>query len=175
MGTVVTLTPTPVSGSIFKGWSVTGGTIVSGCASSGSGPCELKLDADTTVTGTFSPAVVNPPKLTGAITLKGWQSANVMFVYLKITNTGSGNAQNIIASDFAFKTLAGSGAVTYNTSLSPAKPLTIGNLNVGESKVITIYLNVPSTVTRFSISEGGTVQDALCQGSTYLISQTIFK
>jgi hypothetical protein len=149
---------------------------VSGCASSGSGPCEVKLDADTTtVTGTFSPAVVNPPKLSGSIGLKGWQSANVMFVNLKITNTGSGNAQNIIASDFAFKTLAGSGAVTYNTSLSPAKPVTIGNLNVGESKVITLYLNVPPTVTRFSISEGGTVQDVLCQGSTYLISQTIFK
>lgn len=172
MGTVVTLTPTPASGSIFKGWSVNG-TIVDSCDSCG--PCEVRLDADTVVTGTFSPAVVNPPKLSGSIGLKGWQSANVMFVNLKITNTGLGNAQNIIASDFAFKTLAGSGAVTYNTSLSPSKPVTIGNLNVGESKVITLYLNVPSTVTRFSISEGGTVQDESSQGSTYLISQTILK
>jgi hypothetical protein len=133
------------------------------------------LDADTVVTGTFSPAVVNPPKLTGSIGLKGWQSANVMFVNLKIANTGTGNAQNIVINNFAFKTLAGSGTVTYNTSLSPPSPITIGNLNAGESKIIMLYLNVPSTVFRFSISEGGTVQDELCQGSTYQISQSIFK
>jgi len=175
MGTVVTLTASPVSGSIFKGWTVDG-TIVSGCASSGNGPCEVRLDADTVVTGTFSPAVVNPPKLTGSVfSIRGMPSANVMTVYLKITNTGTGNAQNIIINNFGFKTLAGSGNVTYNTSLSPPTPITFGNLNVGESKTITLVLNVPSTVLRFSISEGGQVQNELCEGATFQIAQTVFK
>jgi List-Bact-rpt repeat protein len=44
-GTVLTLTATPVAGSTFAGWS--GG----GC--SGTAPCQLALDADTSVTATF--------------------------------------------------------------------------------------------------------------------------
>ena len=44
-GTAVTLTASPVAGSSFGGWS--------GGACSGTGPCQLVLKADTTVTATF--------------------------------------------------------------------------------------------------------------------------
>jgi Divergent InlB B-repeat domain len=47
-GTMVTLTPTPHSGSVFAGWS--GG----GC--SGTGTCTVTMNADTSVTATFNTA-----------------------------------------------------------------------------------------------------------------------
>jgi hypothetical protein len=60
VGTQVTLTATPDSGSTFAGWS--GG----GC--SGTGQCVVTLNADTTVTATFTPVAVEAcvvPKLVG--------------------------------------------------------------------------------------------------------------
>ena len=46
-GTVVTLTATPAAGSVFAGWS-------GGCT--GTGPCQLTLKSNATVTATFEPA-----------------------------------------------------------------------------------------------------------------------
>jgi hypothetical protein len=54
-GTVVTLTATPFSGSVFAGWS--GG----GC--SGTGSCAVTLSSNTTVNATFN-AAVNPLRIT---------------------------------------------------------------------------------------------------------------
>lgn len=46
-GTAISLTATPASGSVFTGWS--------GAGCSGTGSCLVTLNADTTVTATFSP------------------------------------------------------------------------------------------------------------------------
>jgi hypothetical protein len=55
-GTAVTLTATPVTGSVFAGWS--GG----GC--SGTGSCVVTLSAPTTVTATFNASAAVPATLT---------------------------------------------------------------------------------------------------------------
>jgi hypothetical protein len=54
--TIITLTATPDSGSVFEGWSG------SGC--SGTGDCVLTMTADTTVTASFTPEVIplTPPE-----------------------------------------------------------------------------------------------------------------
>lgn len=119
--------------------------------------------------------IVYPPKLSISINSQIWQTyMSVMAVDLKITNTGTGIAQNTVIQNIAFKTLYGTGSVTVN-SLSQLTPIPIGYLNVGESRVITVYLNVPSTVFRFTISESGTVQDMLGRASTFSIGESIIK
>jgi hypothetical protein len=85
-----------------------------------------------------------------------------------LTNTGTGDARSLTLHALVFRTLSGTGSVTYNTTLSPALPLIIGNLDVGNAVTTKMYLNVPSTATRISITENGSVQDV--QGTKYSYS-----
>jgi murein DD-endopeptidase MepM/ murein hydrolase activator NlpD len=120
--------------------------------------------------------IVYPPKVSISVSSKKWQTyLSVMAVDLKITNTGSGIAQNTVVKNINFKTLFGTGSVTVNEALSQLRPINVGYLNVGESRVITVYLNVPSTVYRFTISENGTVQDMVDVTSIFSVGQTIIK
>src|SRR5438034_1130912 len=57
-GTVVTLTATPVVGSVFTGWS--------GATCTGTGPCTVSLTVATTVTATFTPSFVLTVTTAGA-------------------------------------------------------------------------------------------------------------
>jgi hypothetical protein len=97
-------------------------------------------------------------------------SANVE-LDVHLTDTGSGNAVNTTLAQITLKTLAGSGTVTLNT---PALPVAIGNLAVGASATVKLFLNVPSTVQRFAITETGAVQDVLNRPFKYSTSQTVF-
>jgi von Willebrand factor A domain-containing protein 7 len=90
-------------------------------------------------------------------------------VDVRFTNTGPGAAQNFTVSSLNFRTLSGSGAVTYNTMLAPALPLTMPNVDVGSFVTITLTLDVPLTARRFTISETGSVLDT--NGATYAFSQ----
>ena len=73
-GTVVQLTATPADGSAFTGWS-------GDC--SGTGPCEVTLDADRWVTATFddipAPAVVTTTPADGAVGASGETSVSATF------------------------------------------------------------------------------------------------
>jgi hypothetical protein len=71
------------------------------------------------------------------------------------------------------RTLSGSGIVTYLPALSGALPLSIGNLDVGASSTIRLYLNVPATVTRFSITETGAVQNVVDTQFSYSTAQSV--
>jgi len=63
------------------------------------------------------------------------------------------------------RTLGGSGSVTL---ASPSLPLSVGAIALNASTNISLTLNVPSTVTRFSLTENGSLQDT--SGSTYNFS-----
>ena len=108
---------------------------------------------------------VGTPRLSGKVIAKGRNASGVYFVDLQLTDTGTGHARNVKITQLPLKTLSGSGTVSYNTALSPALPLTIGSLDAGTSTTIRLYLNVPATVTKFSITENGTVQDVV--GTTF--------
>ena len=71
-------------------------------------------------------------------------------------------------------TLSGTGTVIYNTALSPALPIVIGNLDVGKSVTTIVYLNVPSTVTRLSLTESGPVQDVVGTNYNYSTLEAVF-
>lgn len=113
------------------------------------------------------------PRLSGTIAAKGVQDSGVRFIDLRLTNTGTGHARNINLNQVILRTLSGSGTVTYNTSLSPALPSSVGNLDVGASTTIRLYVNVPSTVTRFSLTENGVVQDVAGTSVNYSIGQSV--
>jgi len=78
------------------------------------------------------------------------------YVDLQVTNTGVGPASNLSINQITFRTLGGTGTVT---QVSPALPIAVGALAPSASTTIRVFLNVPSTVTRFSMGEAGTVQD----------------
>lgn len=116
---------------------------------------------------------VGQPKLTAAIAAKGVQSSGVLYVDLRFTNTGTGHGRNLRLNPLTLRTLSGSGTVTYNAALSPALPTTIGDLDVGGSTTVRLYLNVPATVTRFSITESGTVQNVTGTSFSYSMGQAL--
>ena len=160
--TNITLKAFPDAGSVFVGWGS------GGCF--GQDSCTLTMKDDTTVTPEFA----GKPKPVIAIVNKGWESPGTMYIELKITNSGTGDAINLKINALNLKTLMGSGSPTYNSTLSPALPLPVGNLKPGASATLKIYLNVPSTVKRFSITESGTVQDVIGTSSAFQVGQAIF-
>jgi hypothetical protein len=85
--------------------------------------------------------------------------------------TGTGNARNLQVNQIAFRTLSGTGTVSL---LSAAPPLVVGSLDVGAATTLRLYLNVPSTVTRFGITETGSVQDVIGTNYSYSIAQSLY-
>ena len=49
----------------------------------------------------------------------------------------------------------------------------MGSLDVGATSVVRLYLNVPATVTRFSITENGTLQDVAGTSFSYSLAQSV--
>jgi hypothetical protein len=118
--------------------------------------------------------IVGTPAISATVTNKGVHSPGIRFYDVKFTNSGNGLARTVRVNQIALRTLSGTGTVTYNSSLSPALPVSLGDLAPGASATIRIYLNVPSTVTRFSITENG--QYLRVNGATlnFSTSQAVF-
>jgi hypothetical protein len=117
-----------------------------------------------TVAGTCGPPSLSAQMLNVA------QSGTTVTANLQLTNTGFTAAQAVNINQVTLRSLGGTGTVTLT---SPTLPLAAGSLAVGASTAVPITFNVPSTVTRFSATEGGTVQDASGNGYSFSIAQTI--
>jgi len=126
-----------------------------------------------TATSTVTVAV-GTPRIAGTSAGVGRDPSGAIYIKVVLTNLGTGNARNLHINTLNLRALSGTGTVTYNTSLSPTLPIVIGNLDVGKSFTTTVYLNVPSTVTRLSITEAGPVQDVLGTNYNYSTSQAVF-
>ena len=98
------------------------------------------------------------------------QSGTTVTASLQLTNTGFTAAQTVNINQITLRTLSGTGTVTLT---SPTLPLAAGPLAIGASTSVPLTFNVPATVTRFSMTEGGTIQDALGNGYSFSIAQTI--
>jgi len=108
---------------------------------------------------------VGTPRIIGSSAGVSVDPSGAVSVKIVLTNTGTGNARNLKINTLVFRVLSGTGTITYNTALSGSLPLAIGNLDVGASVTTVIYVNVPSTVTRMSVTESGPVQDV--KGTSY--------
>jgi type VI secretion system Hcp family effector len=113
------------------------------------------------------------PRIAGVVASKGWASPGVLYLDVAFTNSGTGHARNLVLKTVVPRTLMGTGAVTYNTLLSPPLPFTVGNLNVGASTTVRFHLNVPATVNRFSVTEGGSVQNVRGAAFNFSIGQAV--
>jgi hypothetical protein len=74
---------------------------------------------------------------------------------VRFTNTGVGTARDMRLGSLTLRTLAGTGAVTFNSALSPALPFVTPNVDVGSFFTVRLTFNVPATVKRFSVAENG--------------------
>jgi uncharacterized repeat protein (TIGR03803 family) len=90
---------------------------------------------------------------------------------LMVTNAVTAGAQNILIDDAPVTTLAGTGTVTL---MSPSLPLSVGNLAIGANTPVTLTLDVPATVTKFSVSESGTLQDPFGDVYNFALGQVVF-
>ncbi len=80
------------------------------------------------------------------------------YIDLQVTNTGTGLPGTVIINQLNFRTLSGTGTVSYNTSASPALPISLGLLNPGQSTTVRLYLTVTGSVSQFSIAEDGVLE-----------------
>jgi hypothetical protein len=127
---------------------------------------KTSAEASTTVTAA---GPCGPPSLSGQVTNVS-QSGTTVTVNLQLTNTGFTAAQAVNISKITPRTLSGSGTVTL---ASPALPAAEGSLAIGASSTVTLSLNVPATVTRFSLTESGNLLDGAGNTYNYSIAQTI--
>jgi hypothetical protein len=157
-GTVV-LTCSPGSGTFFP----VGTTTVN---------CIATDAAGLTATASFPVTVIlGMPQLNITIVGKGLGPNGTHFVDLQTMDIGTGNAFNVQIKKLNFRTLNGTGTVTYNPTVSGVLPLSEGNINVNASNTVRIFLNIPSGVLRYSIIESGCYQDVLGKTFNYSFAQ----
>ncbi|HTU46850.1 MAG TPA: PKD domain-containing protein [Bryobacteraceae bacterium] len=125
-----------------------------------------------TATSTVTVAI-GVPRITGASAGVGTDPSGAIYVNVVLTNTGTGNAESLQITSLTLRTLGGTGTVTYDTALSPSLPITIGVLDVGAAVSTRVYLNVPATVTRISVTENGPVQDVTGTNYNYSTAESL--
>jgi len=113
---------------------------------------------------------IGRPSLSAKITSQSKNGTQLTLV-LNFSNVGSDTARNTWVKQIALRTLGGTGTVTY---VSPSLPLNLGSLAVGGSSPCTFQFNVPATVTKFSVSESGTMQDTAGNTYSYSLGQVVF-
>jgi hypothetical protein len=108
------------------------------------------MSASVTVTAT-----TGTPAISGSVVGKGSINPSIQFYDLRFTNTGTATATSVVLKQLSFKTLSGKGNVSYDTTRSPKLPIALGDLAVGVSKTVRVFLSVPPPVVQFSITESG--------------------
>jgi uncharacterized repeat protein (TIGR01451 family) len=108
-------------------------------------------------TASATTQVYGKPVISAAIVQKGTGSVTV-----RITNTGTAQAQRVALEQATARTTGGTGAVTLTP---PPLPVQLGTLAPGEYRDVVIGFTASSTVKSFSITESGSFADP--QGTVY--------
>ncbi|MCX2861428.1 hypothetical protein OOZ63_06205 [Paucibacter sp. PLA-PC-4] len=114
-----------------------------------------------------------PPRLAGTVVAQGFAATGIYFIDVQLSNSGLGLAQAIQIKAVRPRTLSGSGTVSYNGALSPALPITVPDLTMGQSSIVRLHFNVPASVTRFSVVEDGVMTDKFGRVLNFSISQSV--
>jgi cephalosporin-C deacetylase-like acetyl esterase len=110
------------------------------------------------------------PRLTASVTNKGMQGAQY-FVDLTITNSGPGTSLGTSVQTLTLRTLSGTGTITSATSL----PVSFGDLPAAGAQTVRLFLNAPASVTRFSITESGSLTSGVGTSLTFSLSQAVVR
>jgi hypothetical protein len=113
---------------------------------------------------------LGPPRVTGQVKGIAAQGGQQYSVNLQVKNTGVGPARNIFIDELTLRILAGATS-TPITLITPILPISVGDLSAGSSTNLTLTLTVPAGVTRFSLSESGTVVDGTGKTLGFSMSQ----
>jgi hypothetical protein len=116
---------------------------------------------------------IGVPALALQVTGHAWHAPGILAVDIELTNRGTGNARRTRLQRLEFRTLSHHGAVSLNRQLSPKLPLAMGDLDVGAGATVRLYLNVPSTVRRFSMAAVGTMHDVAGGRLEFSAAQTL--
>ena len=135
--------------------------------------CRATDAAGNVSTGTFTVTVIiGTPNITVRIYNKGLDATSY-FVDLEWRNTGNGTSPLYSLSTLTFRTLTGTGTVTYSPQSLGPLPIEIPNFTAGGAAYGQLRLQVPATVRRFSITFGGTYTNALGVVSSFSSTQTV--
>jgi hypothetical protein len=119
--------------------------------------------------------LVGNPQISIALLDHGQSSPRVLFFDLQVTNIGTGTAKRVRFETFSAATTTGSGQVTYDATLSPTLPIVITSLAAGASSTVRIFLDVPSTVLFYSLTELGSFSDLFGTQTSFNYSQMLTK
>jgi hypothetical protein len=117
--------------------------------------------------------IAGKPAIFGAV-LDQASTGGSFYIDLQLKNTGTGAASNIQLARLTLRTLTGTGTVTYDAVQSPQLPIQIPSLAAGASATVRLFFIVPATVTRFSVTENGSLQDGLGNLLNWSSGQSIF-
>jgi hypothetical protein len=95
----------------------------------------------------------------------------MQLISLTVTNNGTAPAGNITLDQIALRTLAGTGEALL---FAPTLPVTVGNLRPGASTVLTLELQVPTTIRKLALSENGTLRDGRATVRQFSLGQVVF-
>ncbi len=109
------------------------------------------------------------PRLVGQVVAK---TAGAATIDVRFTNSGTGNVIDGRVEGITFRTMAGIGTVTL---AGPALPISLGVIAPGQSVVRTLQLNVPAGVTRFTVTETGSLKSAAGDALRFSSTQTVIK
>jgi hypothetical protein len=108
------------------------------------------------------------PRLTATVSGKGTLGSQY-YIDLAFTNSGPGSALGTSITSLGLKALTGSGAITSATTL----PVAVGDLGAGVTQTVRILLNLPAGVSRFSVTENGTLTNDVGAAMTFSIAQAV--
>ncbi len=182
------LTPTGtvnfMNGAALLGSAALNGSGVAVFSSATLAAGSYSVTADYSGDNTYSPSQSSPqpltigttgePQFTWSVTSSGVQSPGVLYVNLKVVNTGTGLAANGKVTALAFRTITGTGTATMDPG-SPPLPIALGNLGVGQSATVRILVDAPATIVRFTVTETGTVMDAQTKSYSYSSSELVLQ
>jgi hypothetical protein len=129
-------------------------------------PAKTSAEATTTITSGTS---CGPPSLSGNASVVSYITTTLS-LNLALTNIGTSDALNTLVKTLSFRTLGGAGTVTL---ASPKLPFSFGTVSVDNTITIPLTLKVPTTVTKFSMTEGGTMQDSSQKTYSFSIGQNV--
>jgi von Willebrand factor A domain-containing protein 7 len=125
------------------------------------------------VTATFTASGTESPAISATIVNRGFHSSTILFVDLQLKNTGSGISIHTALNQVTPSTVGGTGTVAYNSTLSPALPVAAGTIGRGGAFTVRLYFNIPSTVTKFMLTENGSMSSSAGAALSYVQSQTL--
>jgi FG-GAP-like repeat/Abnormal spindle-like microcephaly-assoc'd, ASPM-SPD-2-Hydin/FG-GAP repeat len=187
-GETLTINGISVTGT-FSQTNTCGSSLAPPSGQAAGGSCTIKVvfqpTSEGTVTGSVtitdnapgSPQMINltgqglgKPALSASIAGKS-KFGTTVTATLQLIDRGTGAAGQVSINQIALRTLSGTGTVTLS---SPALPLSVGSLAIGASSNVTLTLNVPATVTKFSLTEKGTLQNMAGSTFSFALAETVY-